>query len=149
MKKIIALLLVLTMVLSFAGCASTGDNSNTTTAPVETTTNPPETTVPETTAPVVNAADGIDYTPLHYWSFDDASNLTAVEQVTKAADSINDGATYDIGESAHEIMITETGVVGNALYLDGSYGVKLGIDDLDVADDSYTCLLYTSPSPRD
>lgn len=135
MKKLIAMLLCLTMVAAlFAGCKGGEETPSTTTEPVETTTAPVETT----TAPVVNAADGIDYTPLYYWSFDDATGLTAVEQVTKAADSINDGATYDIGESAHEILLTETGVVGNALYLDGTYGVKLDVADLNITDGSYT-----------
>ncbi len=135
MKKLIAMLLCLTMVAAmFAACGEGG--GDTTTAPTETTT--PETTVPETTAPPIVAADGIDYTPLFYWSFDDATGLTAVEQVTLAADTINDGATYDIGESAHEILITETGVVGNALYLDGTYGVKLDLEGLNITDGSYT-----------
>ena len=136
MKKLIAMLLCLAMVAAvFAGCDGNNENpEQTTTAPTQTDT---PTTVPTTVTPVVDA-EPIEYTPLYYWSFDDGSNLTAVEQVTKAADSINDGATYDIGESAHEVMITETGVVGNALYLDGTYGVKLNLDGLNITDGSYT-----------
>ncbi len=138
MKKLIALLLCLAMVAAvFAGCSGSNDGTETTTAPTQTTA-APETTAPTTTAAPVVDAEAIEYTPLYYWSFDDASNLTAVEQVALAADTINDGATYDIGESAHEIMITETGVVGNALYLDGTYGVKLNLDGLNITDGSYT-----------
>lgn len=114
MKKIITSLLVLAMVLSvFAGVS--------------------------TPAKAEAPADA-----LYYWSFEDASGLTAVTQVDKAEDSINDGANFDIAPCDHPIMIAEgQGASGNALYLDGKYGVKL--DDLASIDtDCYTISFWVN-----
>ena len=65
MKKIIAMLLALTMVLAFAGCAKTEAPVETTAAPVETTapveTEAAETEAPETEAPAVAAMTHEEY----------------------------------------------------------------------------------------
>ena len=65
MKKIIAMLLALTMVLAFAGCAKTEAPVETTVAPVETTapveTEAAETEAPETEAPAVAAMTHEEY----------------------------------------------------------------------------------------
>ena len=58
MKKMIAMLLVLCMVLSFAGCAKTQEAPETTAAPVETTV-AVETEAPETQAPETEAAAAV------------------------------------------------------------------------------------------
>lgn len=134
MKKLFAMLLCLTMVLAMlAGCQGNETPAGTT----EGTKAPAETTVPPTTLPPV-VAEAIPENPLYYWGFEDATGLSAVVQGEKAADSANTGATYDIVPTEHEILIAEgQGAVGNALYLDGKYGVKL--DTLAaLADDSYT-----------
>ena len=59
MKKIIAMLLVLSMVLAFAGCAKTEKAPETTAAPVETTTAAVETEAAETEAAETEAAAAV------------------------------------------------------------------------------------------
>ena len=59
MKKIIAMLLVLSMVLAFAGCAKTEEAPETTAAPVETTTATVETEAAETEAAETEAAAAV------------------------------------------------------------------------------------------
>ena len=59
MKKIIAMLLVLSMVLAFAGCAKTEEAPETTAAPVETTTAAVETEAAETEAAETEAAAAV------------------------------------------------------------------------------------------
>lgn len=134
MKKLLALLLCLAMVAAlFAGCANTDAPAT------EPTTVEPTTVEPTETEPVVEVtAEPLPETALYYWGFEDATGLAAVAQGEKAADSINDGATFDIVPSDHPIMIAEgQGAVGNALYLDGTYGVQL-TDLAALSDDSYT-----------
>jgi len=137
MKKLIALLLCLVLALSLVACgnpdAGKPDPSESPSGSQPVPSDPVDEPSEE---PVV--AEPLPANPLFYWGFEDASNLTAVTQVEKAADSINDGATYDIAASDHPVLIAEgQGAVGNALYLDGKYGVKL--DNLAaLADDSYT-----------
>lgn len=133
MKKILALLLTLVMALSlFAGCTNGSETptDEATEPPVQETTPPEET---ETPAPAVEPEEVPE--AKYHWSFDDATGLTAVKQVEKAADSLNDGAIFDIGESDHDILFAE-GPVGQCLYLDGKYGVKLDLASLDT--DAYT-----------
>ena len=132
MKKLFALLLCLAMVLSMAACNGNGGNETTG------STNPPETTTPvETTTPPVVEAEPLPENPLMHYTFDDATGLSAVTQVEKAADSINDGATYDIGASAHDILFSN-GPVGQCVYLDGKYGIQLDMSNINITDDSYT-----------
>lgn len=142
MKKLLALILTLAMALSLVACGGSGNNQPTGDNNTPNTNNNTETpdtgdAGEETPADEV-VAEALPANPLYYWGFEDTTNLSAVTQVEKAADSINDGATYDIGVSDHPVLIAEgQGAVGNALYLDGKYGVKL--DDLAaLADDSYT-----------
>ena len=59
MKKIIAMLLVLSMVLAFAGCAKTEETPEPTAAPVETTTAAVETEATETEAAETEAAAAV------------------------------------------------------------------------------------------
>lgn len=144
MKKLIAMLLCLVMVLGLVACNNNPSSNTGNNTPDNTQTNSPSPTPDvsdsgnEDPAPEVIVAEPLPENPLFYWGFEDASNLSAVTQVEKAADSINDGATYDLAVSDHPILIAEgQGAVGNALYLDGKYGVKL--DNLAaLADDSYT-----------
>lgn len=128
MKKLLALLLCLVMVVSmFAGCGGNGNNSTTAGTTPDDTTPPDTTAAPVEAEPIPEAA--------YHWSFDDATGLTAVTQVEQAADSINDGAGYDIGASDHDILFAN-GPVGQCLYLDGKYGVQLDLESLDT--DEYT-----------
>lgn len=148
MKKLLALLMALVMVVSvFAGCGgNTTGNTENTAGTTENTAGGDETTgtteTPATTeTPVVVEPEELPEA-LKYWSFDDATGLTAVAQVEKAADSINDGATYDIGTVDSPLLITETGVKGNALYLDGTYGAALDLSGVDMTTDTYTIAFW-------
>jgi len=66
----------------------------------------------------------------YHWDFDSMDGLTPVTQVPKAADSANDGATFDIGAYDGETYIVDNGPVDKCLYLDGNYGVKLDVEAL-------------------
>lgn len=155
MKKLIALLLCLVMVMSvFAGCNNTdiddptdGTGSNTTpsdTSGDDTLVSP----YPKDLA----AAEEITYEPIYYLSFEDDTNLTAVEQVAHVdADEDGlcdnctlDGATYEICTASATILHTN-GVKGQCLYLDGSYGVKLE-NLVPTDDDSYTISFWLNAS---
>lgn len=130
MKKLLAMLLCLVMVLSlFAGCAGNDVQESSGTTESE----PESSEVIQEKDPVVP-----EEVPeaLYHWSFDDATGIAAVVQGDKAADSINDGATYDIIPSDHEIMFAN-GPVGQCLYLDGKYGVQL-TDLASIDTDAYT-----------
>ena len=139
MKKYLALLLCLVMALSMVAC---GNGGTETTPPA---TNPPATNPPatdpvetdpvETQPPVV--AEALPESSLLYYSFDDATGLTAVTQGAKAADSTNTGSTYDLVATEHEILFSN-GPVGQCLYLDGKYGVQLDMSNINITDVSYT-----------
>lgn len=133
MKKLFALLLVLVMVLSMAACQQ-GDPTVTTTTKgnvdVPKVTDPQ----PSTTQPAVEA-EALPEKPLLHWDFESTEGLSAV----KRGDSYVSGplTCYYLIDSDHQIL-TADGVVGKSLYLDGQYGVKLDMGDLDIEDDSYT-----------
>lgn len=146
MKKLLALVLCLVMVMSlFAACGG-GDN----TTGAGNNTIPSGTDGTESTAPILEspypkelaAAEPIDYTPLYYLSFEDNTNLTPVEQVEKAADSIYDGANFDLAEIEKNILHSN-GVKGSCIYLDGSYGVRLE-NLVETTDDSYTISFWVN-----
>lgn len=88
MKKLIAALLALAMVLAFAGCAKTGEPTGTTAAPVETTQAAPETTAAaetETTAaaetePAAEAAAPMTHAEYVAAAIDDAVTVETYVQ---------------------------------------------------------------------
>ena len=130
MKKLLALVLALLMVLSLAACGGNGDDtsgndtSNNDTSNNDTNNDTGGDTSEDTSAPVTPEA--LPASPLDYWSFEDTTGLTAVFQDDKAADSPNDGGNYDLNPSKHEIMLVDgQAPVGKCLYLDGKYGVRL------------------------
>lgn len=127
MKKLFALLLALIMVLSLAACQPSTPTDSSSQEDVKPTVTDPD-DKPDT--PVVEP-EALPESPLLYWDFESTDGLTAVEKYTDA-DSI-----VSLVASEHQIL-TADGVVGKALYLDGKYGVKLDMNDLDIADDSYT-----------
>ena len=135
MKKFLALLLALLMVFSLAAC---GDGETQESQGAETSQTPTNTDAgtqesSEPAAPV--EAEPIDYTPLIHLDFETTDGLTAVIQTSDVGD--NDGANYGIIASNHPITLAEgQGAVGNALYLDGKYGVSFDMVEID--DDSYT-----------
>lgn len=136
MKKSIAFLTALIMALSLTACNQSGDPSvttaNTSNANAQ---NTDKNTEAATEAPPPVQAEELPASPLHYYGFESADGLTSVKQ-TEDKGTLN-GATYGIAASDHPILIAEgQGAVGNALYLDGKYGVD--IDMSEIADDSYS-----------
>lgn len=150
MKKTIALLTALIMSLSLTACSEGGNENNNTDAA---NTAKPDSNVTESAAanpdatpdagnseetteaaPVVEA-EPIPDSPLYYYGFENTDGLTAVKQVADLGSLT--GSTYGLAASQHEILIAEgQGAVGNALYLDGKYGVDFEMGE--IADDSYT-----------
>ncbi len=142
MKKKLSFTLALAMVLSMTAC---GNNTpaSTTAAPAETTTTAAAEKAEETTttaaeteeaAPAPVEAEPISYEPLIHLDFETADGLTAVEQ-TENVGALT-GSNFGIQDSAHPILIAEgQGAVGNALYLDGKYGVDFPMKE---TDESYT-----------
>ena len=129
MKKLFAMLLALIMVLSMAAC----QEADPTTPP--TTTQKNDTPVvtdpkPSTTQPKVEA-EALPENPLLYWNFENLDGLKPVEKFT------DDAGVVSLVESEHAILVAD-GVVGKSLYLDGKYGIELDMNNLDIADDSYT-----------
>lgn len=129
MKKILALLLVLVMAVSLIACQP-ADPTN---APTTTQKNDtPKVTDPKpsTTLPPVEA-EALPENPLLYWNFENLDGLKSVEKFT------DDAGVVSLVQSEHAILVAD-GVVGKSLYLDGKYGIELDMNNLDIADDSYT-----------
>ena len=143
MKKSISVIAAASLILAAAACDGGNSNSTTTTAAnaaATTTTAAATTTAAETTteaettkAPV--AAEPVTAEPLVHLGFENTDGLTAKVQIEDTAGLT--GATYGLGDSDHAILIAEgQGAVGNALYLDGKYGVDFDMPEID--DDVYT-----------
>lgn len=143
MKKKLSFVLAFAMVLSLASCGNNNTPAATTTAAPETTAaatteKPAETTTTtEATteaAPAPVEAEPITAEPLIYLGFENTDGLKAVEQVEDKGSLT--GANFGLAPSEHQILIAEgQGAVGNALYLDGKYGVDF---DMKETDESYT-----------
>jgi len=142
MKKKLSFALALAMVVSLTACGNTaepaaeeGTAAETTAAAQETAAEVTEAAAETTeTTPAPVEAEPIDAEPLVYLGFENADGLKAVEQ-SEDIGSLT-GANFGIVESAHPILIAEgQGAVGNALYLDGKYGVDF---DMKQTDESYT-----------
>ena len=130
MKKLLAMLLALVMVLSMAAC---GESDSTTGATEPSKNNNVPVVTDPTTAPTQPPvqAEALPENPLLYWNFETLEGLTPVEKST------DDAGVVSLVKSEHAILVAD-GVVGKALYLDGKYGVELDMNNLDIADDSYT-----------
>ena len=149
MKKKLSFVLAFAMVLSLAACGGSGDTTTTTAssaAPAadnaETTTTAAaaddsaeaDTEASEEEKPPVEAEPVPDGALLHF-DFETADGLTAKRQVADLGTLT--GANFGIADSIHDILIAEgQGAVGNALYLDGKYGVDFDMPEL--ANDTYT-----------
>ena len=134
MKKFLAALLAVIMVLSMAACGDTTEPATTTAPKNDPTPTTPVVTDPIVTDPVVTepvTPEALPENPLLYWDFESLDGLTSVEKFT------DDAGAVSLVESAHSIL-TADGVVGKAVYLDGKYGIQLDMNNLDIADDSYT-----------
>ena len=150
MKKLLAMLLCLVMVVSlFAACGG-GDDTTASTKGTGGNTVPSQTDPSESTEPLLESpypkelapAEEIPFTPLYHLTFDDATNLTPLVQATKSEGSTLDGATYELVESDNQILFTN-GPVGSCIYLDGTYGLRL--DNLvNTQDDSYTISFWVN-----
>lgn len=141
MRKFLAIFAAAAMVLSLAACNNeTEPNDNDNDKPMggnsndSSDDNTPDNSEEEQAPPV--EAEPIPDNPLIYLGFEDTTGLTAVKQVANDG-SVPAGITYALKESDHDILIAEgQGAVGNALYLDGKYGVDFDMVRID--DDSYT-----------
>lgn len=118
MKKLLALLLALVMALSLVACTK-GNNDPSSEPP----TSEPEQTE-DTKAPVDSEA--YPENPLVHLDFENTDGLSVV--------ALTNGV---LTESAHDILLAEgQGAVGNALYLDGKYGLSFDIPSIE--DDTYS-----------
>ncbi len=92
----------------------------------------------ETTAPVAEMADPeeLPAEAFAHITFDgeEDEGYVAVTQVEDVGD--NDGATFGLAEAADAALTYSAGPVGNALYLDGSFGLDLGLEATNT--DAYT-----------
>ena len=143
MKKFISIFVAIAMTLSLAACSESGseqpeNNGNNTSdnAGNNAGNNSDDSsdTTEEEKPPV--EAEPLPDSPLLHLDFESTDGLTAVKQIANDG-SVPEGITYAIAESSHDILIAEgQGAVGNALYLDGKYGVDFDMVRID--DDSYT-----------
>lgn len=156
-KKVLAALLSATMIMSLAACGgddASNNNAATPTdapkateapaAPTEAPVAPTEapaapTEEPAPAGPTIADAEPLPDAPFAHITFDsankDAEGYFAVTQVEKAADSIMDGATYDIAASDSVIGFAN-GPVGECAYIDGKFGIDLNLQPTNT--DAYT-----------
>ena len=134
MKKILAIFLAAAMVTTLAACNNESGNDTPDTS--DSGSNAPDSSGPaEDDKPPVEA-EALPSSPLIHLDFETTDGLKAVKQIANDG-SVPEGITYAITESSHDILIAEgQGAVGNALYLDGKYGVDFDMVQID--DDSYT-----------
>ena len=139
MKKFLALILALLMVLSLAACGGNGDDTTKDTGK-DTSSN--DTSSNDTTEDTSGPADAeeLPAAPLYYNGFETTDGLTAVHRVDKSESPEADAANYGIAPSVHEIMQVN-GVDGKALAVDGKYGVSFN-DFPTTSDDSYTIAFW-------
>jgi len=141
MKKKLSFVLALAMVLSLTACGNSGGSAGTTTAATSAADNGTEAATTTTTAAETEAApapveaEPISADPVVYLGFENADGLTAKIQ-TADVGSLT-GSNFGLGDSIHEVLIAEgQGAVGNALYLDGKYGVDFEMNE--IPGDAYT-----------
>ncbi|MBQ9385064.1 MAG: hypothetical protein IJT87_12615, partial [Ruminiclostridium sp.] len=150
MKKKISFGLSLAMVLSLAACGNNAATTTTSAPAAETTTTAApaaetttttttvaaDTEAAETTAAPVEA-EPISTDPIVYLSFENTDGLTSVERNEDNSGLTDTSAKGNIVPSSHDILIAEgQGAIGNALYLDGKYGVDFELND--IPGDAYT-----------
>lgn len=137
-----------------SGCGKKGGNENTTTEPTqevtqEPTAEPTEEVTPEPTQEVVDTGlPEAEELPeaLYHFTFDGSED--GVKAVARIDDvGANSGGTYGIAESSTYVdkdgneqainLQYATGPVGNCLYLDGNYGIKMDVAGFDT-DETYS-----------
>ena len=158
-KKVLAALLSATMIMSLAACGGNdstdgGASSAAPTeapkateapaAPTEAPAAPTEapaapTEEPAPAGPTIADAEPLPDAPFAHITFDsankDAEGYFPVTQVEKAADSANDGATFDIAPVDAAIGFAN-GPVGECAYIDGKFGLDLNLEPTNT--DAYT-----------
>ncbi len=119
-KKLLSILLCTAMVATMLTACGGDDTTNDGGSQVETGAGE-EVTPSEVTAEELPAA-------FAHITFDgEDEGYTAVVQVDKATDSVNDGATYDIAPTDVTFGYAD-GPVGKAIYLTGKYGLDLNLE---------------------
>lgn len=139
-KKILAVLLCVGMTASLlAGCSKETPTSapeesveESSEAPEESEAEEPAAQAP---APAMADPEELPAEAFAHLTFDGEAeeSYQAVVQVDNVGD--NDGATYGL-ETTDAAFVYQPGAVGNALFLDGSYGLDLGLEA--TGTDSYT-----------
>lgn len=157
-KKLLAVALSSVMAMSLFACGGASDDNGTTTTQGETkkendttkettTEGTTEDTTEETTTesaevvpPTPELADpeALPETPFAHITFDgDADEgYKAIAQVDLAADTQNTGATFDLADKADATLTYEEGPVGKCLFIDGTFGLDLGLKATNT--DTYT-----------
>lgn len=131
-KKLLAVLLCMSMAVTMlAGCGQkSGDETTPTPSPEATATTAPT----EAPTPTPVAAEALPEAFAHL-TFD--GEQEGYEAVTQVADvGTNDGATYGLAPAADATFAYANGPVGNALYIDGTYGLDLNLKATNT--DTYT-----------
>jgi len=144
-KKVLAALLSASMIMAMlTGCGgeeAAVENSEAVESVVEESTEAVESVVEEVApaGPTLAEAEALPETPFAHITFDsanaEAEGYTAVTQVEQAADSANDGATFDIAP-VDAAFGYAAGPVGEALFIDGSFGIDLNLEPTNT--DTYT-----------
>lgn len=160
-KKVLAALLSATMVMGMmTGCgnADPAGGSAEGSAPESSVESSAEESAPESSAeesvvesssevveepagPALAEAEALPDAFAHITFDGDDEGYSAVVQAEKAADSINDGGTYDV-VPVNATFGYSAGPVGQALYLDGSFGLNLGLEPTNT--DAYTVSFWTN-----
>lgn len=144
-KKVLSALLCATMAATMmTGCGGDKETSDVQTPDTEKEAVVEETEQEVAEAPAAEMADPEDLPAeaFAHLTFDgeEDEGYVAVTQTEDVGD--NDGATYGLAEATDAALTYSTGAVGNALYLDGTFGLDLGLEATNT--DAYTVSFWVN-----
>ncbi len=139
-RKVLTALLCVSMTATlFAGCGKEEEQADV--PATEEVVEPTEEITVETAAPTMAEAEELPAEAFAHITFDgEDEGYVAVTQVEDVGD--NDGATYGIAEATDAVLTYAAGPVGQALYLDGSFGLDLGLEATNT--DAYTVSFWVN-----